>query len=142
MPNQVWTPLAGCQVAAAERQTAYAASVIRLFKDSLVPTPSTTKAELEAAEADYDAYASETITAWNNPILAPGSGYEILSPLVLFEVGAVDPVVGNDIGGFWLEDASGDVRMVGTFDPSLPMQFAGQGIPLTILDIFPTGFTG
>ncbi len=66
----------------------------------------------------------------------------ILSPLVLFEVGATDPVVGNTIGFFWVEDADGVVRMVGIFDTALPMQMAGQGIPLSLVDLFPTGYGG
>jgi len=135
--------LSACQKQATERQTAYISSVVSLFQSSIGPiSPSVTKAILEAAEADYDDYAPITITAWEGPILAPGSGYEIIAPLVLFEVGAVDPATPNSIGGFWLEDAAGVVRLVGIFDPALPMQTAGQGIPLNILDLFPTGFTG
>jgi hypothetical protein len=142
MADAQWFPLTGCLQQATERQTAYVNSEIHLFKAGLTPTPSTTLADLVAVEADYDTYAPETLAAWLGPILAPGSGYEILSPLVVFEVGASDPVLPNNIGGWWLQDAGGRVRIIGTFNPSLPMQLAGQGIPLSVLDIFPTGFTG
>lgn len=142
MPNTSWYPLAGTLAQAEERQTAYAASVVHLFKSSLVPTPATVLADYEAAEADYDSYAPITLTAWAGPILAPGTGYMILSPGVLFTVGATDPVTPNTVGGFWLEDAAGDLRLVGMFEPTLPMQLAGQGIPLNLLDLFPTGFVG
>lgn len=142
MANTSFYPLAGCEAQAQERKTALVASVVRLFKSALVPTPSTPKADYVSNEADYDAYAAITIAAWLGPILAPGSGFEILSPLVLFSCGAADQVVPNTIGGFWLEDAAGVVRMTGKFDPFLPMQIAYQAIPLNLLDLFPTGFIG
>lgn len=130
--------LEACHQQAIERQTAYANSVAHLFKVPLVPTTSTTKAELTAAEADFDDYATKTFVAWNAPILAPGSGFEIVSPLVQWTC-AADQVVGNDIGGGWMEDAGGVVRMVWVYDTPLPMQLAFQGIPLSLIDFFPTG---
>jgi hypothetical protein len=142
VPNSSFYPLSGCEAQAVERQTAYAASVVHLFKSSLLPTPSTLKADYTTNEANYDAYTAITIAAWDGSVLPPGSGFEILSPLVLFSVGPTDPVVTNDIGGFWLEDAGGIVRLVGKFDPILPMHLAFQAIPLNLLDLFPTGFTG
>lgn len=142
MPNQSWYPLAATLEQADERKTAYAASEVHLFKSDLVPTPSTLLSEFVTNEADYDTYAPIAIAAFTGPILAPGSGYEILSPAVLFTTGATDPVVTNSIGGFWLEDGAGNIRLVGTFDPALPMQLANQGIPLSIIDLFPTGYTG
>lgn len=141
MANRSWYPIAATIKQATERQTAYVNSEVHLFKSDLVPVVGTPLADFVTNEADYDAYAAITIAAWTGPILAPGSGSEILSPAVLFEVGATDPVVGNTIGGFWLQDADGDIRMVGIFDPFLPMQLAYQAIPLNILDLFPTGFT-
>jgi len=142
MAQQQFYTLQACQIQASERKTAYVDTVVHLFKSTLVPTSSTTKTELTAAEADYDDYAAITMAAWTGPILAPGSGYMILSPAVLFEVGVTDPVVPNVIGGFWIEDDNGVVRMVGIFADPLPMQLAGQGIPLNFVDLFPTGYTG
>lgn len=140
MAANQWTPLQGCQVDAAARKTALAASVLHLAKSTLVPTGSTTKAEFAAAEADYDDYAALTLTAWNDPILAPGSGYLIQSPMVQFEVGDVDPAVGNVIGSWWIEDSTGKLRTAGTFEAPIPMQVAGQGIPMTVTIFFPTFF--
>ena len=142
MPQQQFYTLEACKAQATERQTEYALSVVHLCKSSYTPTGSSTKTDLTANEADYDSYASITLTAWDGPILAPGTGYMILSPNALFEVGASDPVVGNTIGSFWVEDAGGVVRMVGIFETPLPMQLAGQGIPLSLVDIFPTGYAG
>lgn len=140
MAANQWTPLQGCQKDADERQTVYVNSVMHLFKSSLTPTGSTTKAEFQAAEADYDDYAPITMAAWQEPILSPGSGYMIASPLVQFNVGVVDPVVGNVIGGWFMLDAAGTLRLAGTFENPIAMQLAGQGIPMNVYDLFPTNF--
>lgn len=134
-----FVPLSGCEQNAKERQTAYAVSKLHLFKSSFIPTPSNVLADYTAAEADYDAYAEKTLTAWFNPILAPGSGFMIESPLVQFEVGASTPVTPNLIGGCYLVDAAGKLRATVIFTQPLPMQMAGQGIPISLVDLFPTG---
>lgn len=120
-------------------QTALALSVLHLFKSSFVPDPSNILADYTAAEADYDAYAAKTLTAWNEPILAPGSGYMILSPLAQFDVGVTDPAVGNVIGGCYLVDAAGKLRLTVIFTQPIPMEMAGQGIPINLTMFFPTG---
>jgi hypothetical protein len=135
----VFAPVSGCGVSAAAMQADLALSILHLFKATFVPNPSNVLADYTAAEADYDTYAPITITAWDNPILAPGSGYMILSGLQQFEVGAADPVVGNVIGGCYLVDAAGKIRQTVIFDAPVPMQFAGQGIPITLTILFPTG---
>lgn len=134
-------PLQGCLENATERQTAYAASVVKLFKYDILPAPdpSTPLSAYDAAEADYDDYAPITLTAWNNPILAPGSGYMTESPYAQFEVGMTDPVVGNLIGGAYVVDAAGKLRIAVVFDQPVGMNLAGQGIPLQFVDLFPTG---
>lgn len=138
MATQVFYTLQSCKAQATERQTEYANSVLHLFQSSLVPTTSTTKVELTAAEADFDDYVTKTLVAWFAPILAPGSGYMIVSPEVQWTC-AADQVTGNVIGGAWLEDAGGDVRMVVIFADPVPMELADQGIPLNLADFFPTG---
>ncbi len=140
MAANQWTPLQGTQVDAAQRQTAYAASHIRLFKSSFVPDGSSPLADYVTNEADYDTYAPLEFVTWDDPILAPGSGYMIGSPLVQFEVGATDPVVGNVIGGYFVVDSAGKIRIAGTFDQPIPMQMAGQGIPINLVVLFPTNF--
>ena len=138
MSTQVFYTLEACLQNATERRTVYAASVLKLFISSLVPTSSTPKSALTAAEATFTTYVAKTLATWFAPIYAPGSGYMIVSPLVQWDTGATDPVIGNDIGGAWLEDAAGVVRMVVIFDTPAPMQIANQGIPLNLADFFPT----
>ena len=139
MPQQ-FTPLQGCLQNATERQTALVNSVIHLFKASLSPNGSTPLADYTAAEADYDNYLPLTFAAWDDPILAPGSGYMIGSPLVQFEVGLTDPVTPNTIGGCWVEDAANKLRIAVIFDEPVPMQLAGQGLPINLVQLFPTNF--
>lgn len=131
-------PLEGCRESATEMQTVLASSVLHLFQDSLDPDPSTPLADYTAAEADFTGYAAETLTAWNTPILAPGTGYMIGSPLVQFEVGAA-PATTNVINGCYLVDAAGDLRMVVIFTSPIPMQLDGQGLPINLVWLFPTG---
>ena len=138
MATQIFYTLESCRKSATERQTAYAASVLHLFKAPFVPTSSTTKAELTAEECDFDDYTTKALAAWNAPILAPGSGYEIVSPLVQW-ICTGDQAVPNDVGGVWMEDAGGIVRMVVVFDTPVPMALNDQGIPFNLVDFFPTG---
>lgn len=139
MPKQ-FTPFEGVFKSASERRTVYANSVMRLFKAEFSPTASSTATDFEANECDFDNYAAVTLTAWDDPILSPGAGAMIGSPLVQFEVGNTDPVVGNSVGGFWIEDAAGVVRLVGIFDDPVPMQVAHAGLPINTYDVFPTLF--
>lgn len=127
---------------AAEMQTALAASKVRLFKSTFVPTVSTVKADLTGAEAAFTGYPAggETITAFLDPVLDPAGGSSITAPTVQFAV--TGPVTATDIvGGFWLEDAAGKVRLVAQFAAPVPMEVVGQGFPLNIKIGEPTGQT-
>jgi hypothetical protein len=139
MANSAYTPLEGCLANATERQAVYAASKCDLYKEALSPDPSTPLTAYVAALADYDTYVQKTFTLWFDPGLAPGGGYLISSPAVQWDVGLVDPATQNLIGGFFMRDAGGSLRLAGIFDPSIPMQFAGQIVPLQIFDLFGTG---
>jgi hypothetical protein len=132
-------PLEGCYTSAKAMQTALAAGILHLFKSTFVPEPATPLASYNTAEANYDAYAAIALTPWFNPILAPGTGYMIGSPEVQFEVGVTDPAVGNIIGGCYLVDAGGKLRLTVIFTEPIPMQLAGQGIPINLVWLFPTG---
>lgn len=138
MPTQIETFAAGLQDAT-ERRTVLALSKVDLFQSTLEVTAQTTDAEFTAAVATYDGYAQQTFTAWFAPYLGPGQGWIIESPLVIFAVGVVDPVVGNLIGGYVVRDAAGKVRLAVTFDDSVDMSFAGAAIPISAVVAFPVG---
>lgn len=132
-------PLEGCLTTATAVRTSLVNSVLHLFKSDFSPEPGDPLSLYTAAEADYAGYAALTFAAWNAPILAPGTGYMIGSPLVQFvwTSGGGDPQ--NVIGGCYLVDAAGKLRMTIIFTQAIPMQQAGQGIPLNLVWLFPTG---
>jgi hypothetical protein len=120
-------------------QTALAASKVRLFQNGMVTiSPTTTKADLVAAEASFTGYTAGgyAIATWLSPILAPEGGYSIQSPLVQADT-ASPYTVGNVIGGYWIQEAGGDVIFAVQFAVGVPMQTAGQGLPLTSRLVFP-----
>lgn len=132
-------PLEGCLTTATAIRTALANSVLHLFKSDFVPEPSSPLADYTADEADYDGYAAITMATWNAPILAPGTGYMIGSPLVQFVWTHDTDDVQNVIGGCYLVDSAGKIRLTVIFTAPIPMQQAGQGIPINLVWLFPTG---
>ena len=136
-----FTPLVGCLEDATERQTALALSVLHLFKSTFNPDPSNVLADYTAQEADYDGYAAETLTAWNAPLLAPGTGYMISSPQVQFQY--VDGVTHttNTIGGCYLVDASGNLRQTIIFTSPIAFQADNQGTDVVLVILFPVNQT-
>jgi len=115
-----------------------ALSVIKLFKAGFVPTPANLVADDDAQEADYSTYAPETITAWLNLVAAVGGGYRITAPTEQFDLVST-PAVGNMIGGYWIEDAGGDVVLVTVFDAPVSMTTAGNSIQVNPTVVVPVG---
>ena len=129
-------PNAGSLWLAEVAQTALANSVLSLYQTgSVVLSPTTTKAELEAAEADYTGYATQTVTAWMAPLLNPLGGASIDSGLKQFAI-ASPYTVSNVIQGWWLEDSTGDVVCAGDFASTKPLVGAGDGIPFNVQLVF------
>lgn len=115
---------------ATEVKAALALSKLRLIAEDLVVSQFTTKVALVAAEADFDGYIAGgyTLTAWAGPVFALEGGAVLTSPLVNVAYGpAGDPPVTNTIYGWWIEDASGDVRTAGNFFPPKLLQAVGDG---------------
>jgi hypothetical protein len=132
-------PLSGCLANATQQQAAFADTMVHLFQSTFVPTPSNVLADYTAAEATYTGYMALAMTAWLDPILSPGSGFMIQSPEVQFSTGDTDPATPNLIGGCYLVDADGALRMTVIFASVIPMELAYQGIPLSFVYLFPTG---
>lgn len=119
-------------------KTSLAAGKLRLFQSSFVPSRFSTKADLVAAEATFDGYPAGgyPCLAWNGPLLPDGGGASLTSVLFNIAYGpAADPPTGNQLGGWWYEDATGKVWLVGTWAPARPMNMIGQGFPFVIQDI-------
>lgn len=111
-------------------KTALALSKMRFYKSSLIPNQFTVLAALEAAECDFDGYTAGgyALTAWTGPQNDPQGGQVIASPAVNPTYGpASDPAVTNDVGGYWIEDATSHVRYLVVYNPARPMQSVGDG---------------
>jgi hypothetical protein len=132
-------PLAGCLQNALQQQSAFAASMLHLFQSSFTPDPTSPLSAYTTAEATYTTYAALPMTTWFPPILAPGSGFMIQSPEVQFTTGSSDPIVTNLIGGCYLVDSGGFLRITIIFTTPVPFQLAHQGLPINIVYLFPTG---
>lgn len=102
---------------------------IRLFTSAAVPTPVTTKDDLVAAETTLVGYpvGGYPLTEFAAAIFAPGGGAVIQSNLVnvVYASGAA-----QSIGGYWVEDAGGDVRQVFLYDPPRSLSSVGDGFPI------------
>jgi hypothetical protein len=131
-------PNSRAEAVATAAQTELAAAVVKLFKAGFEPTPATLVAELDAEECDFDDYAPETITAWLDPAAAETGGWRITAPTVQFLCTAAQ-VVGNMVGGFWIELAGGAVVLVQQFDNAAPMTVAGDSVQITPTIVYGNG---
>lgn len=117
-------------------RTALASSVVSLYQNTLTPSVLSTKAELEAAEADYDGYLPITVTAWGAPFLSALGG-AIQMPSVQFQpTGDTTP---NTINGAWIETAGGVLVSIISFPQSVPMVTTADAIPLSEILRFGSG---
>lgn len=136
---QFW-PNAGAQWLADLVQTELAAtSKMRLWQaEAITPSIATTRTELVAAEADYTGYTAggAALAAWFDALANPLGGFSIDSAKVQFAP-AAPYTVGNNIGGFWVETAAGDLIMIASFQAPIPMSAAGNGFPVSASLIFP-----
>lgn len=133
-------PNAGALRIAEVVQTEMAAAEVRLFKiGEVVIGPGITLAELDAAECDFTGYAAIVITAWQDPGLNPAGGASIQASV---QFATASPyTVGNQVGGYYVVDTTGtdEVIIVQPFpDPGVPMEAAGQIIPITDVLLFGT----
>ncbi len=132
MPDSQFYTAEAAIAKADDIKLALAASKLHLFKSSFLPDSFTTKAQLADAECDFDGYSNVgyALAAWTGPAPSPGGGAVLTSPLVYVNNNTPDdPPVGNTCGGFWIEDAGGDVRLVGIFNPPRPLLVEGEGFP-------------
>lgn len=102
---------------------------LRVFDSTLIPTVSTVKADLVAAETLLGGYPAGgySITDMGAALLVSGGGASTITPLIRIEY-TVAP--GAALGGAWLEDAAGKVRKVFILDPARSLQAVGDGFDL------------
>lgn len=141
MPTQLFYPRDSVLAQAADAQARLAGSKLRLWKSGLNVSFSTARVELLASEADFDGYPAggATLTAWGTPMLAPVQAALTAAPQTNFAAGAGVGNNGNVIGGFWVETAAGDLWIICQLPEAVPMQVPGQGLPITMAMVFPSG---
>ena len=97
-------------------QTQLAECTMHLFQQGFSPSPTSTLAEFQASEANFDGYTPATIAAWAAPVLA-GSAWAIYVPTQTFRYTYSSGVV-NMIAGYWLQTAAGDLKDYTVFNPA------------------------
>jgi len=112
-----------------DRVTALAAAKLRLFKSTLVPTPTTPRSDFNANVADFTGYADVTLTY--SAVLNDADGGKVaLTNRALFSQTA--DTVTNTIGGMWIDTAGTEVEDYWEFDPPIGMNAAGSFIAAVI----------
>ena len=140
MPNFSGLSLNGAKVIATANQARLAASVLHLFKQNPAfnPTITTTLAEFNANEADFDGYATKTIATWGTPVLL-GAAWATYAPTQTFLWELDTDAVGNAIGGWYLVTSGGELMDYGIYDPPIPVSGEGQAVIVTPIEITPAG---
>jgi len=136
MPVRQILPLSGAAEDVGLIKTNLVNAVIHLFDDTLTPSPTTVKADLVAAECDFDDYTSQVIAAWTGPVLAPISGWQINAPVQTWTV--VTNVITDLVGGYWIETAGGVVHDIFVFDQPVPMTVPGQSVQVVPVELVST----
>lgn len=138
MPDFSALSLSGAKIEALAGQARLAASVLHLFEAGWVPSPTSTLAEFDAHECNFDGYAPLTIALWAAPLLS-GSAYVIYAPTQTFRWVFDTEGVGNQVGGAYLVLAAGGLYQYTVFDPTRPAQGPDQAIITQPTDVFPAG---
>lgn len=129
-------PLSGAEADITLVKASLVNSVVSLFNETLTPTQTTTKGELEAAEVTHTDYAPKTIAAFAGPYLASVPGYAINSPVQQWIVST--PGEEQLVGGYWIETAGGVVHDIVQFDAPIPFQLVGQVVQFVCEEIMRT----
>lgn len=106
--------------------------LLNLFKHGEVTaTADTDAAAYAAALCDYTGYASKVLTAVNpDPYGDEDGSYIVTVPSQQFNHGSTG--VANEVGGWWIEDADGNVLLAGNFPESVTMSGPTDSIVLAV----------
>ena len=137
-----WVPFEAAYNRAVAQRTANANGTLHLYTDALTPTAATTQAEYEAAEATFDDYTAITVTAWFTPILGTGNSFLLGMPEQQFQQGGTTPSTPNMIRGAFYKSAGGVILYAQRFAADVPIQVPYAGVPVELVDVFATGFSG
>ena len=139
MPDQIVVTMNSAFIQATAAQARNANSVLHLWKfGSLNPNVTTPLTDFTEAECDFDGYAALTIATWVVPFLA-GQAWGTAAPRQYFRWEHVLDDVGNDVGGWYLVTAGGQLLDFGVFDPPQGAAGVGQVVPVEPTEIFVAG---
>lgn len=132
MDTVIYTREAAMAKANVVKASIDAGAKLRMFKSGLTLTQFTTRDQLLAAECDFDGYTAGgyTCAPFTGPLISTAGGAELQSLLVNVAYGpAGDPAVGNDVGGYWIEDdeTTPRVRIAVQYNPARNLAAVGQG---------------
>ncbi len=132
MPDSTSYALTGAEAIVTNMATDFDNAVLHLWQyGELAPSPTTPLADFTAAECDFSGYAAETITDWGAPFLLDASW--ALESQNRFDYDSGAGSTGNQVGGWYLVSAGGDLIAFGVYDPSRPAQGDGQVIFTTVV---------
>lgn len=120
---------AAALVLATTIRTLLAASHLKLFK-AISPPLSVSTVVGDITEADFTGYAAAAIANFLIAYLDPAGGASIQSGTIQFN--CTGTAVPNTVLGFYLEDAAGDLILIGTFDSPIAMTQVGDSIPVNV----------
>lgn len=136
-PGDATVPRSALLARAVALQNALADSELRLFDDTITQiTPSTTAAQLNAAQAVFTGYTAggTLIEAFNEPTWdAALGGYVIYSPLVQFNRSTSGGDVTGVVGGAYLVNGDdGGLEWALKFEDPISMEEVDQSIPIVV----------
>lgn len=105
---------------------------LRLFQQPLVPDQATTRADLMAAEADFNGYTAGGTTVTPGTVVLGSDGDWVLPCSAAIEA-ATDGLAPNVIAGCWIEDTAGpNVVRVFTFQQPVSLNATSDFISNTL----------
>jgi len=128
-------PNEGCVFLMGEIRTALANCTLHLAKSAINITPATVPADFD--EADFGGYAAKTITALLPVYIDPAGGASANIATQQFQASGVAPA--NIIYAWWVEDATNNLVLAGTFEAPIPMSVATDAIPMDVKFNFGAG---
>lgn len=118
-----------------------AASKVRFFDGTLVPTVETTRQQMIDAETTLTGYpvGGYDLAAMLGPDFASGGGAYIITPAIDVQYASGDSVT---IGGAWIDDGDDLPRVTFIFDPQRTLSTVGQGFQLIRSLFYGQNFVG
>ena len=108
-------------------RTHLASCKVKLYTNNVTLSRNTVKTDL--TEATFDGYTAATVTALLAVYINVTGGAICQVPKTQFDYGpAGSPPVTETVYGWWIEDAAGNLIIVGNYDTPIPMAAVGNSV--------------